>query len=82
MLKEDLDVREFLKKKLAHALVGKFLFSALPKMRELLFLVPVLVLLIGNVEQIQILKAELERMGVPVMQISVKNRNLKIMCSL
>jgi small subunit ribosomal protein S3 len=68
MLKEDLDVREFLKKKLAHASVGRILIERPAKNARITVFSSRPGIVIGKRgEDIEGLKAELQkRMGVPV----------------
>jgi len=68
MLKEDLDVRDFLKKKLAHASVGRVLIERPAKnARITVFSARPGVVIGKRGEDIEFLKAELQkRMGVPV----------------
>lgn len=68
MLKEDLDVRAFLKKKLSHASVGRILIERPAKNARITVLSSRPGIVIGKRgEDIEVLKAELQkRMGVPV----------------
>jgi small subunit ribosomal protein S3 len=68
MLKEDLDVREFLKKKLAHASVGRILIERPAKNARITIFSSRPGIVIGKRgEDIEVLKTELQkRMGVPV----------------
>lgn len=68
MLKEDLDVRAFLKKKLSHASVGRILIERPAKNARITVFSSRPGIVIGKRgEDIEVLKAELQkRMGVPV----------------